>query len=121
MPKLIAFASQQPPPVFDRPRPDRLVEGNPRRTTHEHFLTGNGDFSAGVWACEPGAWQIAFAEGKDEFFTVISGRLRISDSAGQASEFGPGDAGVIPAGFTGTFRVLESVRKYFVVVDRKVT
>ena len=91
---------------------------NPRRTTFEHFLSSRGDPSAGIWCCEPGAWQIAFADGKDEFFCIISGRVRILDHQGRGGEFGPGEAGVIPAGFAGCFEVLAPVRKYFVVVDR---
>jgi len=51
-------------------------------------------------------------------FHVISGRLRITSHAGDAREFGPGDACVIPAGFEGVFEVLEPVRKHFVVIDR---
>jgi uncharacterized cupin superfamily protein len=118
MPKLTAFTRQNPAPVYDRPRPDRLVRGNPQRTTLEHFLSPHGDLSAGIWACEPGAWNIAFAAGKDEFFCVIEGHLRITDSDGEAAEFGPGDACVIPGGFAGTFEVLEAVRKHYVVVER---
>lgn len=118
MPTLTVFSAQQPPPVFDRPRSDRLIAGNPLRTTHEHFAAPQGDFTAGTWSCEPGIWKIAFAEGKDEFFTVIEGRLRILDAAGKGAEFGPGEAGVIPAGFTGTFEVLSHVRKYYVVLER---
>lgn len=119
MPQLTVFAAQQPQPVYDRPRPDRLVEGNPLRTTWEHFAApGPGAaLAAGIWACEPGAWRIAFAPGKHEFFCVIAGRLRIADADGQAAEFGPGNAGIIPAGFTGTFSVLESVRKHYVIVE----
>lgn len=49
---------------------------------------------------------------------MISGRLRITSHAGDAREFGPGDACVIPAGFEGVFEVLEPVRKHFVVIDR---
>uniref|UniRef100_Q47K30 (S)-ureidoglycine aminohydrolase cupin domain-containing protein n=1 Tax=Dechloromonas aromatica (strain RCB) TaxID=159087 RepID=Q47K30_DECAR len=119
MPKLTAFSTTTPPPSYDRPRPDRLVKGNPLRTTWEHFLTENGDLSAGIWSCEPGAWNIAFAPGKDEFFCIIEGRLRITDSDQQASEFGPGDACIIPAGFTGTFEVLEAVRKHYVLIERR--
>lgn len=85
MPKLTVFSARQPAPVFDRPRPDRLLAGNPQRTTWEHFLTANGDLSAGIWACEPGAWKIAFPVGKDEFFCVIEGRLRITDHDGDAA------------------------------------
>ena len=118
MPKLTVFAASSPAPTYDRPRPERLVAGNPLRTTWEHFLSSNGDLSAGVWACEPGAWDIAFAAGKDEFFCVIEGRIRITDSTGEAAEFGPGHACVIPSGFAGRFEVLESVRKYYVLIER---
>lgn len=118
MPRLTAFSCQNPEPVIDHPRPDRRVRGNPQRLTWEHFSSTHGDLSAGIWSCEPGAWNIAFADGKDEFFYIISGRIRIVDHQGEGSEFGPGEAGVIPAGFTGCFEVLAAVRKYFVVVDR---
>lgn len=115
MPQLTVFAEQQPPAAHDHPRPDRLVRGNPRRTTWEHYAAAG--LSAGIWACEPGAWRIAFAPNKHEFFCVIAGRVRITGEDGTAGEFGPGEAGVIPAGFSGTFEVLESVRKHYVVLE----
>ncbi|MBU3697680.1 cupin domain-containing protein [Dechloromonas sp.] len=118
MPELTVFSRQTPDTVIDYPRPDRLVRGNPQRLTWEHFASEHGDLSAGIWSCETGAWNIFFADGKDEFFCIISGRVRILDHQGQGGEFGPGEAGVIPAGFTGCFEVLAPVRKYFVVVDR---
>ena len=118
MPSLTVFSRQQPEPAYDHPRPDRRVEGNPLRTTFEHFLSPAHGLAAGIWSCEPGAWNIAFAPGKDEFFCVISGRIRITDNEGKAAEFGPGDACVIPAEFAGTFEVLESVRKHYVLIDR---
>lgn len=118
MPKLTVFAAQSPEPAWDRPRPDRLVAGNPLRATREHFRSLAGDLTAGVWSCEPGAWNIAFAPGKDEFFTIIEGRVRITNADGTPAEFGPGEAGVIPAGFTGCFEVIEAVQKYYVVVER---
>lgn len=119
MPKLTVFASATTAPSYDRPRPERLVSGNPLRTTYEHFLAANGTLSAGIWQCEPGAWNIAFAPGKDEFFCVIEGRLRITDHEGSASEFSAGQACVIPGGFNGVFEVLETVRKYYVVVENR--
>jgi uncharacterized cupin superfamily protein len=115
---LTAFASATPAPTNDRPRADRLVRGNPLRTTWQHFAAAAGDMTAGVWACEPGAWNIAFPAGKDEFFCIIDGRIRITDESGRATLFGPGDAGVIPAGFAGCFEVIEAVRKHYVVVER---
>lgn len=113
---LTVFATATTAPGFDRPHPDRLVAGNPLRTTWEHFERDG--MSAGTWSCEPGAWRIAFAADTDEFFHVISGRIRITDDGGTAHEFGPGDACVIPAGFTGLFEVLEPVTKHYVFMRR---
>lgn len=113
---LTVFSGATTPPEFDRPRPDRLVSGNPNRTTWNHYE--NAGVSAGLWECAVGSWRIAFAEDKDEFFHVLSGRIRITDSDGIAKEFGPGDACVIPGGFTGLFEVLEHVKKHYVFIER---
>jgi uncharacterized cupin superfamily protein len=86
------------------------------RTTWNHYESEG--VSAGVWACETGAWRIAFANGTDEFFHVLSGCIRITGDDGCSSEFGPGDACIIPGGFTGLFEVLEPVRKHYVFVER---
>lgn len=119
MPSLIAFSSTVSSPSHDHPKPERLVAGNPLRTTWEHYSNASGEISSGVWACEVGAWRIAFDTHSDEFFHVLEGRIRISDAQGVANEFGPGDACVIPAGFTGTFEVLEPVKKHYVMIRRK--
>ena len=44
MPKLTVFAASSPAPTYDRPRPERLVAGNPLRTTWEHFLSTTGQY-----------------------------------------------------------------------------
>ncbi len=113
---LTVFTGATTSPEFDRPRPDRLVSGNPNRTTWNHYESSG--VSAGLWECEVGAWRIVFAEEKDEFFHVLSGRIRITDSDGVVKEFGPGDACVIPGEFTGLFEVLEQVKKHYVFVER---
>lgn len=113
---LTVFSTATTAPEFDHPRPERRVTGNPLRTTWEHFARDG--LSAGTWSCEPGAWRIAFIEGTDEFFHVISGRIRITDEGGTAREFGPGEACVIPSGFCGLFEVLEPVTKHYVFMRR---
>lgn len=117
-PALVHFSDPAPAGMIDHPRPERLVRGNPRRETWERYASADGVTSCGVWACEPGAWRIAFAADKEEYFYVLEGRVRLHDTAGHWREYGPGDACVIPAGFEGVFEVLEAVRKHFVVVDR---
>ncbi|MFC3532203.1 cupin domain-containing protein [Vogesella facilis] len=118
MQQIIAVTAVGQAPAIDYPRPERLLEGKPRRETWNAFDSRDGAVAAGIWACETGAWRIAFAAGKDEFFCVISGRVQLSNEAGETWEFGPGEAAVIPAGFRGVFRVLEAVRKYYVIVER---
>jgi uncharacterized protein len=114
---LVHFSSAQSPPAYDHPRPERLVSAhNPLRTTWKHYEADG--VSAGVWTCEPGAWRIAFVDGTDEFFHVLAGRIRITGDDGSCGEFGPGEACIIPGGFTGLFEVLEAVRKHYVFIAR---
>ena len=118
MPSVIQFSDPAPDPVEDRPALSRAIGTPPLRLTSERYSAEDGALSVGDWECEPGAWRIAFHPGRHEFFQVLSGRLRIIDTADNAREFGPGDAGVIPAGFIGTFEVIERVRKRYVMLDR---
>tara|TARA_R110001583_G_scaffold67037_1_gene192113 strand:+ start:38077 stop:38469 length:393 start_codon:yes stop_codon:yes gene_type:complete len=113
---LTSFTGSSAPAEFDHPCPARLLEGNPLRTTWNHYEQDG--VSAGAWSCEPGAWRIAFADDTDEFFHVLRGRIRITDEGGVAREFGAGEACVIPAGFKGVFEVLEAVSKHYVLVKR---
>ena len=100
----------------DYPRPDRLVKGNPQRLTFS--LYEHPHMNCGIWQCEVGAWNIQFADNKQEFFQVIEGVVRLHDRATQTFvEITAGDAGVIPPGFVGTFEVVEAVKKYYVVVE----
>ncbi len=116
MPAILRFDPPITAPVIDHPRPDRLEAGNPERHTWTLYQTP--DLSAGIWACEVGRWRIVFPEGKDEYFFVLEGVVRLYDTAGGFTEFRPGQAGVIPGCFEGAFEVVEPVRKHFVVLDR---
>lgn len=118
MPPVIHFSDPAPESVEDRPALSRAIGAPPQRLTAERYSAEGGALSIGDWSCERGAWRIAFHPGRHEFFQVVSGRLRITDTAGNAREFGPGDAGIIPAGFIGTFEVLERVFKRYVMLDR---
>jgi len=81
--KLTVFAKCNTPLEHDRPRPDRLEKGNPLRSTWNHYE--HHGVSAGVWACEPGAWRIAFAPGKDEFFMCWKGAFKLRMPKGRPS------------------------------------
>ena len=53
----------------DYPRPDRLVKANPQRLTQSAYQHPHMD--CGIWQCEIGAWNIVFAENKQEFFRSL--------------------------------------------------
>ena len=105
----------------DHPRADRLLRGNPRRETWPLYESADGVTSVGIWSCEPGMWRIAFAAGKEEYFFVLEGHVRLHDAQGVAVDVRVGEAAVIPAGFEGAFEVVQAVRKHFVLVDRAVS
>jgi len=119
MPAIIAFASQVTQPEYDHPQPARLVDGNPKRTTWNHYTNATGEVFAGVWTCEVGAWRIEMGPTEDEFFFVTDGHCRLTSDEGVVVEIGAGDSLVIPAGFTGIFAVLTPLKKHYMIVDRK--
>lgn len=113
---LAGFGLTQNNKTLDFPRSDRLVNGNPKRLTTELYNHPNMNF--GLWECEVGAWNIEFAENKQEFFQIIEGSVHLHDTkTGEFIEIHTGDAGIIPPCFKGTFEVLEKVQKYYVVVE----
>lgn len=105
-------------PESDHPRPDRLIAGNPRRDTWNSVEAdlGGSRLFCGVWRCEPGHWRIEMAPGEQELFTVLAGRCRVHAADGSFQGAGPGEAIFIPAGFRGSFEVLETVTKTYAIV-----
>lgn len=108
-------------PERDHPRPERLITGHPLRETWNTTsvdLGGGRRLDCGVWRCEPGHWHIRMDDGEHELFTVLAGRCRLHPADGGAAvEAGPGEAVVIPAGFRGSFEVLETVTKTYAIVS----
>ncbi|RKG34663.1 cupin domain-containing protein [Acinetobacter tianfuensis] len=102
--------------TIDFPRPDRLVKGNPERHTYSAYAHPNMD--CGIWQCEIGAWNIVFADNKQEFFTVIEGHVCLHHKHSNVIvDIQAGEAGIIPPGFEGTFEVVQKVKKYYAVVE----
>ncbi len=54
---------------------------------------------------------------ENEFCHLTRGRIRIADASGQQWTFKAGDSFVIPAGFAGTWEVLEPTAKLYVIYE----
>ncbi len=112
---IIDFATTAPEVSLSSPAADRLLAGSPRQKTSNVFADNGGKFFAGVWESTPGKWRVSYSE--NEFCHVTAGRIRITDKSGAEREFGAGDTFVVPAGFEGTWEVLEAARKLYVIYE----
>mgnify|MGYP004551726975 FL=1 len=99
-------------PEEGAPPPDRVISGTPRFRTW-NLEEAPGDLYAGVWEATPGKWQIEYDEW--EYFHILSGRSVVTEDGGQPVDLGPGDRMVLRPGFKGSWEVLETTRKDYVI------
>lgn len=97
--------------------PERRVQGNPQLTVWQHYTDPSGQFSVGEWQGEVGSWRVQYTE--EEFCQIIEGVSTLTGDGGTAVTVRAGDRFVIPAGFQGTWQVLERTRKTYVIYERK--
>ena len=116
MSSIVKFDQPSGPPEIDFPREERREIGAPERRTWVLYESAPAGLVAGIWECEVGRWRIQMDPGEHEYMVVLSGRCRLHATDRTFTEAGPGEALVIPAGFAGSFEVLETLRKHFVIV-----
>jgi uncharacterized protein len=99
------------------PAADRLIAGDPRQTIANHFTDGTQQFFAGTWSSTPGKWRIRYTE--SEFCCLTKGRVVLENQSGQRWEFTSGMGFVVPAGFEGTWEVVESCTKFYAIFEAR--
>ena len=85
--------------------------------TYNHYTDPTEQFFAGIWHSSVGAKSVNYTE--EEVCVILEGRVRLTDLAGNAKEFGAGSTFVLPAGFKGTWETLEPVKKIYVIWQSK--
>ena len=85
--------------------------------TLNHYTDPTEQFFAGIWHSSVGAKSVNYTE--EEVCVILEGRVRLTDLAGNAKEFGVGSTFAIPAGFKGTWETLEAVKKIYVIWQSK--
>jgi uncharacterized cupin superfamily protein len=68
---------------------------------------------AGLWVCTPGTWRCEVT--RDEFCHFLAGRCTYTHESGEEIEIEPDTAAYFPAGWKGTCRVEETVRKVYMI------
>lgn len=69
----------------------------------------------GTWKCDPYTDEI-IDYAYDEFMVLLEGRIELIYPDGSRDAFGPGQAFLLPKGFTGTWHQPETVVKFFAMI-----
>lgn len=99
-------------PEVGEPAADRLIAGTPRFRTW-NVEEGEGGLYAGVWESTPGKWRIVYDEW--EYFHILSGYSVVTEDGGEAVHLRAGDSMILRPGFKGTWEVVETTRKDYVI------
>ncbi|MBW8310991.1 MAG: cupin domain-containing protein [Rhizobium sp.] len=94
---------------------DRVIAGSPVQSTWLEYADPAGSFFVGRWRCTPGKWRVAYTE--QEYCLLLSGVSVLTAEDGYVLTVRAGDAFVIPAGFRGTWEVVEVTTKRFVIYE----
>lgn len=110
-PRLVLFQGVLPAADAYRPAADRIVSGDPVQSAQNLFQSPDGRFNSGIWSGQPGTWRVVFSE--SEFCHILEGVIVVRGDDGSEATFRAGDAFVTPAGFTGTWEIVEAAKKFY--------
>ncbi|WP_146590388.1 cupin domain-containing protein [Puniceibacterium confluentis] len=96
---------------YDAPAPDRLISGSPRFTTWN--LEERDGLYCGIWQSTPGKWRIAYDEW--EYCRILSGVSVLTEEGQPPQTYRAGDSFILRPGFTGTWEVVETTTKDYVI------
>jgi hypothetical protein len=98
-------------PEEERPDPDKVLAGDPVHTTWN--LEEVDGLYCGLWQSTPGKWKIAYAEW--EYVYIHSGHSVLTGDDGTVTHLRAGDSYIIRPGFAGTWEVIETTLKDYVI------
>lgn len=99
-------------PEVDRPDPGIVLAGDPVHTTWN--MEDRDGLYCGMWQSTPGKWEISYAEW--EYVYIHQGVSILTDAAGNATTLRAGDSYIIRPGFEGTWEVVETTLKDYVIL-----
>ena len=98
-------------PEVDRPDPSRVIAGDPVHTTWN--LVEDDGLYCGLWQSTPGTWRVAYVEW--EYVHILEGHSVLTGDDGSVTHLRAGDSYVIRPGFEGTWQVIETTLKDYVI------
>ncbi|GLS87472.1 cupin [Cypionkella aquatica] len=98
-------------PEITRPDPGRVIDGDPVHTTWN--IEDSDGLYCGLWQSTPGTWRISYAEW--EYIYIHAGHSVLTDESGTQTHLKAGDSYIIRPGFVGTWTVIETTLKDYVI------
>ena len=99
------------PGETDRPAPDRLISGTPEFTTWN--VEERDGLWCGTWRATPGKWRVQYDEW--EYCRILSGHSILTEDGGTSQNLRAGDSFILRPGFKGTWEVVETTVKEYVI------
>lgn len=94
-----------------RPDAAKVIAGDPVHTTWN--IEDTDGLYCGLWQSTPGTWRVAYDEW--EYIHILSGHSILTDAKGHSTDLRAGDSFIIRPGFSGTWQVLETTLKDYVI------
>lgn len=110
-PFLLRLAREGVTPETERPDPAKVLAGDPVHSTWN--LEETDGLFCGLWQSTPGKWRVSYAEW--EYIRILAGHSVLTDADGRQTHLRAGDSWIIRPGFEGTWEVLETTLKDYVI------
>jgi uncharacterized cupin superfamily protein len=111
-PRFLTISIEGLEPEFGAPAAGRLISGDPKFRTW-NVEEAEGGLYAGIWEATPGKWRIEYDEW--EYCHILFGVSVIAEDGAEARTVKAGDSFLLRPGFKGSWEVLETTRKEYVV------
>ncbi len=111
MPRLQRVDQTTATAEITRPDVAKVISGAPVHTTWN--IEDADGLYCGLWQSTPGKWRVSYSEG--EYVHIHSGHSILTDEMGTATQLRAGDRFIIRPGFEGTWEVLETTLKDYVI------
>ena len=109
--RFLTVGTELVPPEISRPSAEKIINGDPVHTAWN--MEDRDGLYAGIWQSTPGKWRISYDEW--EFCHILSGVSVISEDGGVEMRVAAGDSFILRPGFKGTWEVIETTRKEYVI------
>lgn len=98
-------------PEVERPAAEKLLAGDPVHTSWS--IEAQDGLYAGLWQATPGKWKVSYAEW--EYVYIHAGHSVLTDAHGTETHLKAGDRFIIRPGYEGTWEVIETTLKDYVI------